>query len=218
MSCNQSHVICLQISGVTSTGVPVGVPYHWARWWEELSGGSRCWFRLGWSWFLWFLAHPLLLAVPQPLAVSQLVILLGNWRWFYLVSWRSRAFLYFWGTRWLNTRLMSIPASSWEMDRVSSLPLLCCCRAKLRLAACSHRHSWVHKAFLLLKDIGKSDSRAPRRQVLPVPRTVLPSVSHPACPSPPSASSLRYFSSSSRLILQVTMFFLCNSKNKLFFF
>lgn len=156
---------------------------------------------LGWSWFLCFLAQPLLLAVPQPLAVSQLVILLGNWRLFYLVSQRSRAFLYFWGTRWLNARLTSIPASSWEMDRVSWLPLLCCCRAKLRHAARSHRHSWVHKALLLLKDIGKSDSMAPRRQVLPVPKAVLPSLSHPACPSPPSASSSHYFSSFSRLVL-----------------
>lgn len=133
------------------------------------------------------------------------------------MSQRSRALLYFWGTRWLNARLTSIPASSWEMDHVSWLPLLCCCRAKLRHAARSHRHSWVHKAFLLLKDIGKSDSMAPRQQVLPVPKTVLPSLSHPACLSLPSASSSHYFSSFSRLVLQVIMFFLCNSKTKLVF-
>lgn len=67
-------------------------------------------------------------------------------------------------------------------------------------------------SLLLLKDIGKSDSRAPCKEVLPVPETVLPSVSYVVCASPPSASSSHYFSSSSRLILPVTMFFPCNSK------
>lgn len=86
-------------------------------------------------------------AVPQSLAGSQLVILLGNLRLLYLMSWRSRALSSFWGTRRRNARLMSIHASSWEMDHVSLLPLLCCCRAKLRLAAHSHRHAGVHKAL-----------------------------------------------------------------------
>lgn len=73
-------------------------------------------------------------------------------------------------------------------------------------------------ALLLFKDIGKSDPRAPCKQALPVPETVFASVRHPARLFPPSASSSRYFSSSSRLVLQVTMFFLCNTKTKFCFF
>ena len=91
--------------------------------------------------------QPLLLAVPQLLTVNQLVILLGNLRLFYLMCQRSRALLYFRGTCRLNARLMNIHTSSWERDRVSLLPLLICCRTKLRLAAHRHHHGRVHKAL-----------------------------------------------------------------------
>lgn len=136
-----------------------------------------------------------------------------------LMSRVSRALLHFLGC----------PQAKCEADEHSCVLLgdePCFLAPSARFAAAGQSQSLLHAATttaestrprLLFRAIGKCDSRAPCNQVLPVLGTALPAVCHPACSSPPSAKSFCYFVFSSRIILQVTMFFLCSSRTKHFF-
>lgn len=103
----------------------------------------------------------------------------------------------------LNVRNTSNPPGGWTWFLL--FPWLCCC------SKAETEHSRALQVLPFAEDIGTSDSRALHKQLLPLPEPVLPSVIHPTVPS-------HHSSSSSRLILQVTMFFLCNTKPKHFFF